>query len=88
MHPYLLEFISYSSNEMNYKEPTSLFSCPADATFIPLCNGVSGTIGALTTIGENYEHDTTTSILIDNTVVNLTNQVDDDDDISVVDLTA
>jgi hypothetical protein len=55
-------------------------------TFIPLCDGVSGTIGALT-IDENYERDTT-SIPIDTVVDNLTNQVVDDDDISVMDLAA
>jgi hypothetical protein len=96
MHPCLLEFISYellefilySRNEMDCKEPTALFSCPADATCIPLCDGVSGTIEALT-IDENYEGDTT-SIPINTLVVNLTNLVDDDDDddISVMDSTA
>jgi hypothetical protein len=56
-----------------------------DAMFIPLLDGISGTIGALT-IDENYEHDTM-GILIDTLMVDLTNQVDDDDDISVTDST-
>jgi hypothetical protein len=43
---------------MDCKEPTALFSCPVDATFIPLCDGFSGTIGALT-MDEHYERDTT-----------------------------
>jgi hypothetical protein len=60
-------------------------SC-ADTMFIPLFNGSSGTIGALT-IDPDYKRDTT-DIPIDTRIVNLTNQVDDDDDISVTDLTA
>jgi hypothetical protein len=58
----------------------------AYATFIPLLDGISGMIGALT-IDANYKRDTT-SIPIDTLMVNLTNQVDDDEDISVTDSTA
>jgi hypothetical protein len=57
-----------------------------DATFIPFWDGISGTMGALT-IDANYELDTT-GIPIDTLVVDLTNQVVDDDDISVTNLTA
>jgi hypothetical protein len=60
-------------------------SC-ADATFIPLSDGISGTIGALT-INPEYERDTT-GIPIDTLVVDLTNQLDDIDDVSISDLTA
>jgi hypothetical protein len=58
----------------------------ADATFIPLSDGISGTIGALT-IDTNYERDTT-GIPIDTLVVDLTNQVDCDEDVSVTSSTA
>jgi hypothetical protein len=60
-------------------------SC-ADTMSIPLSDGISGTIGALT-IDPDYECDTT-GIPIDTLVVNLTNQVNDDVDISVTDLAA
>jgi hypothetical protein len=52
----------------------------ADSTFIPLCDGLSGTIGELTIDG-NHERDTT-GIPIDTLVVDMTNQVDDGDDVS------
>jgi hypothetical protein len=48
---------------MDCKEPTALCSCPADTTFISLCDSDSGIIGALT-IDENYECGIT-GILID-----------------------
>jgi hypothetical protein len=69
-----MSFISHSTTGMNCKEPTALFSCPADATLISLWDGVSGTIGVLTR-NENYESDTT-GIQIDTLVVSLTNRVD------------
>ena len=56
----------------------------ADSTYIPLCDGISGAIGALT-LDDKYERDTT-GIPIDTLVVDLTNQDDYDDDISVTDL--
>jgi hypothetical protein len=56
-----------------------------DATFIPLSDGISGTIGALTN-NLDYERDTT-GIPIDTLVVDLTNGLDDDDGISVSDAT-
>jgi hypothetical protein len=70
---------------MDCIEPTALFSCPADATFIPFCDSVSGTIGALA-IDAHYERGTT-GIPVNNIVADLTNQVDDDydDNISVTD---
>jgi hypothetical protein len=49
-----------------------LHALVVDTTFISLCDGVSGTIGALT-INENYECDFTGSILIDTLMVDLTN---------------
>jgi hypothetical protein len=81
----LLESILYSTNRMDCKEPTALFSCPADTTLISLWDGVAGSIGELT-FNESYEC-VTTGILIDILVVDLTNRVDDDDDIGETDLT-
>jgi hypothetical protein len=52
----------------------------ADSIFIPLCEGLSGTIGELTIDGD-HERDTT-GIPIDTLVVDMTNQVDDGDDVS------
>jgi hypothetical protein len=58
----------------------------ADSTFISLCDYIAAIIGALT-LDVNYERDTT-GILIESLVVDLINQVDNDDDISVTDSTA
>jgi hypothetical protein len=52
-------------------------SCAADTTFIPLSDSISDTIGALTS---NPEY---AGIPIDTLVVDLTNQLDGVDDISV-----
>jgi hypothetical protein len=51
-----------------------------NSTFIPLCDGLSGTIGALTT-DTDYECDTT-GIPIDTLVAHMTDEVDNNNVIS------